>query len=304
MTLYLRCPAKVNLHLEVLGARSDGYHELRTLFAAVGVWDELWVSPAPEGVLELRVDPPGIVPSDASNLVIRAASVLAARCSVRAGATLCLRKRIPVAGGLGGGSADAAAALVALAELWQCGATRRDLVGVAASLGADIPFFLLGGVGWGVGRGSEVYPACNLPGWWVVLLPGQEGVSTADVYRGLPPKVVDGKVESAVYHWVVAGGDLPLDACRNDLQPTVVEHWPEVAGRLQAMEAVAPRLAMVSGSGGTVYGLFAGLAEAKRAAKALAQHAPILAPLLQRRAAKLTTSVVEGPWKSPKSGST
>ena len=303
MTVHVRCPAKINLHIEVLGMRSDGYRELRTLFAAVGVFDELWVAPAPSGVLELEVDPEGAAPADASNLVVKAARALAARCYPTGGARLFLRKRIPVAGGLGGGSSDAAAALVALAALWACRATLSDLVAVAAQIGADVPFFLHGGVAWGVGRGSEVYPVGDLPEWWAVLLPGREPVPTVDVYRALPGRGVDGKVESAVYHWVVSGGDLPLSACRNDLQPTVVERWPSVRAALCAVTATGPLLAMVSGSGGTVYGLFSGEAEARRAEVVLAEHGPLVVPLLSRAGSALTPSVTGEPWKSPRSGS-
>ncbi len=303
MTIYVRCPAKVNLHLEVLGVRGDGYRELRTLFAAVGVWDELWAEPAEGGVLELTVDAPAQVPTDGSNLIVRAARALADRCHPDGGARLFLRKRIPVAGGLGGGSADAAATLALLADLWGPPITRRDLLAVAATLGADVPFFLFGGLGWGVGRGSEVYPLPDAPPWWTVLLPGREGVPTPEVYAALPPRAVDGRLESEVYHWVVSGGDLPLGACRNDLQPTVVEHWREVGVRLAALEATEPLLAMVSGSGGTVYGLYAGEVEATRAAAGLAALAPVVAPVLARSHSQLVTSVVEGPWRSPRSES-
>jgi len=208
-----------------------------------------------------------------------------------------------VAGGLGGGSADAAASLVLVAALWGHAASRRDLIAVGATLGADVPFFLVGGIGWGVGRGSEVYPVADLPAWWVVLLPGREPVPTPEVYRALPPRVVDGRVESEVYHWVVSGGELPLLACRNDLQPTVVERWCEVAKRLKAVQASAPMLAMVSGSGGTVYGLYAGEAEALVAGAALAEHAPLIVPVLPRSSSQLATSVVEEPWRSPRSAS-
>lgn len=303
MTVHVACPAKVNLHIEVLGMRSDGYRELRTVFAAVGVFDELWVDPAPAGVLDLVVDPQGAAPADASNLVVKAARALAARCHPTGGARLYLRKRIPAAGGLGGGSSDAAAALVALNALWECGASRSDLVAVAAQLGADVPFFLHGGVAWGVGRGSEVYPVRDLPGWWVVLLPGREPVATVEVYRALPERPVDGKVESAVYHWVVSGGELPLSACRNDLQPTVVERWPSVRAALGAVTAMSPLLAMVSGSGGTVFGLFSGEVKARLAEISLLEFGPLVAPLLSRAGSALTPLVTGEPWKSPRSGS-
>lgn len=293
MTVKVRCPAKVNLHLEVLGRRSDGYHELRTVFASVGVWDELSFQPAPAGELLLEVEPAGAVPTDGSNLVLRAARALVAHSSPAAGARIRLRKRIPVAGGMGGGSADAAAALVGLTALWEVPARRSDLWRMAAGLGADVPFFLVGGAAWGVGRGAEVYPLPDLPPWWVVLVPGRESVPTAEVYRALPARALDGQPAHEVYEWVASGGELPIHACRNDLQPTVLERWPAVAGRLQRVEETGPRLAMVSGSGGTVFGLYGEEDTALDAALVLADLEPIVAPVLQRDAARLQPSVGE-----------
>ncbi|MCU0291973.1 MAG: 4-(cytidine 5'-diphospho)-2-C-methyl-D-erythritol kinase [Thermoanaerobaculaceae bacterium] len=294
MRVVVHCPAKINLHLEVLGKRTDGYHELRTLFASVGVRDRLELRPAPGGVLELTVEPPGCVPTDASNLVLKAAECLLAAYQPLSGARIHLEKRIPVAGGMGGGSADAAAALVGLARLWKLPTTPAQLRGLAAGLGADVPFFLTGGVAWGVGRGSEVYPLPDLPAWWVVLVPGREPVPTAEVYRALEPRELDGRLGSAVYEWVVSGGELPVGSCRNDLQSTVLERWPAIAGRLERVSRTGPLLAMVSGSGGTVYGLFAQEAQALRAARALEDLAPVAVPLLGRAHALLHPSVEEG----------
>ncbi|HPC84610.1 MAG TPA: 4-(cytidine 5'-diphospho)-2-C-methyl-D-erythritol kinase [Thermoanaerobaculaceae bacterium] len=293
MKVQVWCPAKINLHLEVLGRRGDGYHELRTLFASVGVWDELEFVAAPAGERTLDVEPAGAVPADDSNLVLRTARALAEAWPGAGGVRIRLRKRIPVAGGMGGGSADAAAALVGLAALWRLPARPADLRRIGAQLGADVPFFLVGGVAWGVGRGSEVYPLADLPPWWVVLVPGRESVPTAEVYRALPARALDGRLDSEVYEWVVSGGELPIGACRNDLQPTVLERWPAIAGRLERVERTGPRLAMVSGSGGTVYGLFGDEGSARHAAVALADLGPVVAPVLQRDLARLQPSVGE-----------
>ncbi len=294
MRVSVRCPAKVNLHLEVLGRRGDGYHELRTLFASVGVWDELRFAPAPPGELTLEVEPTGVVPTDGTNLIVKAAKALAEAWPPATGARLHLCKRIPVAGGMGGGSADAAATLVGLAELWQIPVRLGELRRIAAELGADVPFFLVGGAAWGVGRGSEVYPLADLPAWWVVLLPGQESVPTGEVYRALSGRTLDGRLGSEVYEWVVSGGELPIHACRNDLQPTVLERWRAIAGRLERVQQARPRLAMVSGSGGTVFGLFGDEAAALDAAVTLADLGPIVAPVLGRDAARLQPLVGEG----------
>ncbi len=293
MTLVVRCPAKVNLHLQVLGRRPDGYHELRTLFAAVGVWDELRFEAAPDGVLEVSVEPAGAAPCGQDNLVAKAGRALAEAAGVRRGARVALAKRIPVAGGLGGGSADAAAALVGLAELWGLGAADADLRALAAGLGADVPFFLVGGAAWGVGRGSEVAPVRDLPPWWVVLLPGPDPIPTAEVYRALAAGELDGDADVAIYGWVESGGEFPFGRCRNDLQSTVVRRWPEVGERVRRLEATRPLLAILSGSGGTVFGVYRGEGEAREAAHAVASFGPLVAPVLTRAASRLRPSVAE-----------
>lgn len=294
MKLVVRCPAKVNLHLEVLGRRSDGYHELRTLFAAVGIRDELEIEDASPGTLDLAVEPAGAAPVGADNLVLRAARALQRRYRSDRGARLRLRKRIPVAGGMGGGSSDCAAALVGLAALWRLPARLTDLHVLAATLGADVPFFLVGGVAWGRGRGTDLDPAQDLAPCWVTVLPGVEQVPTAEVYRRLAAGPVGDDIGSAVYHWVVAGGQLPYRDCRNDLEPTVIAGWPEVGARLAELRKTQPALALVSGSGGTVFGLYEDETAARRAADDLVRHRPVVAPVLTRTASRLEPSRVEG----------
>lgn len=289
----VRCPAKVNLHLRVLGLRADGYHELRTLFASVGVWDEVEVRERPPGHLELAVEPAGSAPAGPENLVLRAAGALQARLPAPRGASIVLRKTVPTAAGLGGGSADAAATLVALAHLWGLDGSFAALAPLAAGLGADVPFFLLGGLAWGVGRGSEVYPLPDAPSWWAVLLPGPDPVPTATVYRALEPRGVDDGTGDAIYQWTIAGGELPLAACVNDLQPVVVAGWPEVGDRVAAILRTAPLLGQVSGSGGTVFGLYADKAAAERATGRLAAYRPLLAPVLPRAQARPRPSAPE-----------
>jgi 4-diphosphocytidyl-2-C-methyl-D-erythritol kinase len=166
-----RAHAKINLDLRVLGSRVDGFHELRTVFQAVALHDTVTCTPA-EGPFAITCDSAG-VPLDRTNLVWKAADALW-RALRRTGpvrdVTVHLEKRIPLQAGLGGGSADAAATLVALARLWQVPVRSSQLTDVAAPLGADVPFFLSGGTALGLGRGDEVYPLADLPRHWVVLL--------------------------------------------------------------------------------------------------------------------------------------
>ncbi|MEW6337180.1 MAG: 4-(cytidine 5'-diphospho)-2-C-methyl-D-erythritol kinase [Acidobacteriota bacterium] len=285
--LSVRCPAKVNLHLEVLGRRPDGYHELRTVFVAVGVFDELELDAAPPGELALDVIPDGAVAAGEDNLVMRAARALQRECGTDAGARMCLRKSIPVAAGLGGGSSDAAGALVGLASMWGWVGTPADLHRLAASLGADVPFFLVGGAAWGVGTGTEVRALPDLPEWWLVLLPGPEPIPTAAVYRELGAAPLARPSQQSKGEPLAEGGVPALEACRNDLEPVALRRWPEVAERLGAVRATGPALAMLSGSGGTVFGLYRDRAAAAEAGNALEAYAPIVAPVLSRAASRL-----------------
>jgi 4-diphosphocytidyl-2-C-methyl-D-erythritol kinase len=296
-TVTVRCPGKVNLHLEVLGRRPDGYHELRTLFAAVGVWDELRLSVAPAGVLELAVEPAGVVPIGEENLVVRAARVLTEGSGATRGARIHLRKGIPIAGGMGGGSSDAAATLVGLSSLWDLEPDPASVLKLGSGLGADVPFFLIGGAAWGTGIGTELVPLPDLPPWWVVLLPGREAVSTAAVYRALRAGPVDERPQSEVYQWIERGGEVPFHACRNDLETTVSAQWPGVARRLAAIRGTHPFLALLSGSGGTVFGLYRDRTAAERASNALTSHAPVIAPLLTREASRVRPSWEDIRWK-------
>lgn len=289
----VRCPGKVNLHLEVLGRRPDGFHELRTLFAAVGVWDDLELAVAPSGVLDLTVSPEGVVSTGADNLVVRAAQAAAAAWGVGTGVRITLLKRIPIGGGLGGGSADAAATLVALAALWQRPQTPASLASLAAGLGSDVPFFLVAGAAWGAGRGTVLEAVPDLPPWWLVLLPGEEPVSTAEVYSSLGLGPVGVVSASAVYDEIAAGGELRLSACRNDLEAKVAARWPGVADRLAALRATKPLLAMLSGSGGTAFAVYPDEERALGEAGRLSTFRPLVAPLLSRERSLLRPFVVE-----------
>lgn len=282
--LRCRCPAKVNVHLEVLGRRSDGYHEVRTLLMAVGLFDELVAEEAPPGVVQLEVEGPAPV---ADNIILRAAELLQQTSGASFGARLFLRKRIPVAAGLGGGSSNGAAALVVLSRLWGLPLSWEALFPLAAALGSDVPYFLLGGLCWGVGRGEEVYPLPDPPPWWVVLVPGREAVSTATVYQSLAAGPCRPFRQATIYHWLLRGGQWPFAVFANDLQAAVVSGYPWVGEELTRLRAFGPLLAMVSGSGGTVFGLFPSEHEARQAAEALRERGALAVPVLGRRRSAL-----------------
>ena len=209
-TQSLAAPAKVNLCFEVLGRRDDGYHEVRTVYQAIDLADQLALEPASD--LSLEVTLHGVAPVD-DNLVLQAAHLLRSETHTQAGARIRLTKRIPTAAGLGGGSSDAAAALVGLRGLWGLDLEDERLSELAARLGADVPFFIHGGTAIGAGRGDALTPLPTPDGLWaVVLCPGDGGENkTARLYRLLTPDHYspDGSATERVVERIKQGGLSP-----------------------------------------------------------------------------------------------
>jgi 4-diphosphocytidyl-2-C-methyl-D-erythritol kinase len=254
----VRAHAKINLDLRVLGTRPDGFHELRTVFQALALHDTIECVPRP-GPFTIECETAG-VPLDRSNLVWRAAESLwrSLRCDGPVRDMLVrLHKRIPLQGGLGGGSADAAATLVALAHAWRVPLRPNQFVDVAATLGADVPFFLSGGTALGLGRGDEIYPLADLPRHWVVLLIPGFGVASVDAYDWYDAERDPGRspmVREAQY----VPGPWPSRAAQmiNDLEAPIARHHPEIDQMKTAMRRAGALAAAMSGSGSTVFGLF------------------------------------------------
>jgi 4-diphosphocytidyl-2-C-methyl-D-erythritol kinase len=265
-----RAPAKINVHLAVGPLRPDGFHELRTVYLAVSLFDT--VTARPGDGLSLTVTGEGTdgargadrVPTDRGNLVWRAAELLAEAAGVPADATIEIAKSIPAAAGLAGGSADAAAALVALDALWRTRATREDLLALAARLGSDVPFSLVGGVALGAGRGEQLTPVLSRARWdWVLGIAG-EGLSTPAVYGELDRLRADGRVPdgeqlpaSEPVLAALRGGSPPAlaAALANDLQAPALALRPDLGRALRATQEAGAAAALVSGSGPTVAGL-------------------------------------------------
>jgi 4-diphosphocytidyl-2-C-methyl-D-erythritol kinase len=268
----VRAHAKVNLDLRVVGRRADGYHELRTVLQTLEWHDTVTVTKT-DGPLEIVGDR-SKMPLDPSNLAWRAALAVwraSGRRHAPAGARIAIVKRIPAQAGLGGGSADAAASLVALNRLWQCGLTGTDLARLGASLGSDVPFFLIGGTALGLGRGDELYPLADLPAHAVVVAWPRRGVSTAEAYGWLTERRTV-RAERPAAQGPTRGWDPDdLGSCRNDLEATVESHRPEIRRIRRLLDASGARLARMSGSGAGVFGLFRSAVEARRAATAIRQ---------------------------------
>ncbi|WP_369131758.1 4-(cytidine 5'-diphospho)-2-C-methyl-D-erythritol kinase [Modestobacter sp. I12A-02662] len=265
-----RAPAKVNVHLGVGPLRADGFHELQTVFLAVSLFDTVTVRPGDGLSLTVRGEGaasgrgPASVPSDRRNLVWQAAELLARHAGVRADAGLEVDKSIPAAAGLAGGSADAAATLVALDALWNTHATRGDLATLAAQLGSDVPFSLLGGVALGTGRGEQLSPVLARRRWdWALGIAG-EGLSTPTVYAELDSLRATGTLPAGdaaaptepVITALRSGPPAALAAAlSNDLQAPALRLRPDLRRALRAATDAGARAALISGSGPTVAAL-------------------------------------------------
>ncbi|MGH3670683.1 MAG: 4-(cytidine 5'-diphospho)-2-C-methyl-D-erythritol kinase [Pseudonocardiaceae bacterium] len=262
----VRVPAKVNLHLAVGGLRGDGYHELVSVLQAVSMIDEVTVAAADEPGVQIMGEGAGIVPTDRRNLAWRAVLLLAERIGRRPAVRVVLRKAIPVAGGMAGGSADAAGALVGLAGLWRLDISREELTELAAGLGSDVPFALCGGTALGTGRGESVVPVLTRHTFhWVIAL-DRAGLSTPEVYRELDrlrtqgaqardgvtlgsPLERLGDVEPLLE--ALAAGDARQLALLlgNDLQAAAVSLRPALRRTLRAGVDAGALAGIVSGSG-------------------------------------------------------
>ena len=255
----VRVPAKINLHLAVGPLRSDGYHELTTVYHAISLHDEVTARRGDQLTLTMEGEGAGVLPLDGTNLVLRAARALAEATGVAAQARLHLRKQIPVAGGLAGGSADAAATLVACDALWGTGLSRDELATIAATVGSDVPFLVYGGTALGTGRGETVSPvlARSTTWHWVVAV-ADGGLFTPAVYQELDRIRGTGAGEPSF-----GPPDKLLAALRqrdpavlaaalgNDLQAAALSLRPALASTLAVGRKAGALAALVSGSGPT-----------------------------------------------------
>jgi 4-diphosphocytidyl-2-C-methyl-D-erythritol kinase len=261
--------AKINRDLRVLGKRKDGFHELDTVFQTVDLSEEIDFFEGEEGeggagLLSLTIEGADL-PVDDSNLVLRAARALREKFSVRAGARIHLSKKIPIGGGLGGGSSNAAATLRALSALWKIPATDADLRGLAAILGSDVPFFLVGGRARGRGRGEAVTPLPDGPQEWVLLVFPPFSLSTAEVYGRLKARSLTGSPSATK----VSGSETGGGPERNDLEQAAESLRGELRRIRSALAGAGARSARLSGSGSTVFGTFGTKEEASKAMTSL-----------------------------------
>jgi 4-diphosphocytidyl-2-C-methyl-D-erythritol kinase len=279
----VRVPAKVNLQLAVGPPRADGYHPLVTVFHAVSLFDEVTVLPAEKTSLSVSGEDAAAVPRDRSNLAWKAASALVQAAGLRGSAVeIRIAKRIPVAAGLAGGSADAAATLLACNELWQTGLSQRDLSELAAGLGSDVPFALMGGTAVGRGRGEQLTPALASGSYHWALAFGHEGLSTASVYAtcdrlraaraaaGDRPEPGEPELSHPLMAALRSGDPARVGPLlSNDLQPAALSLQPNLRRTLAAGREHGALGAIVSGSGPTCAFLASNAAHAREIAVAL-----------------------------------
>jgi 4-diphosphocytidyl-2-C-methyl-D-erythritol kinase len=245
-------PAKLNLFLHVTGRRPDGYHELQTVFQLIDLCDTIAISVREDGRIERPDGPPGVDPE--ADLTVRAARALQQATGCRLGATLRVRKRIPMGGGLGGGSSDAASVLLGLNEVWGCGLQVDALARLGLPLGADVPVFVRGSSAWGQGVGEDLQPLELPEAWYVVIHPGV-AVGTRDVFQS--PELTRNSPIITIRGFFQSGG-------RNDCEPVVRARFPEVAEALDWLGRFAP--ARLTGTGSCIFAPCATAIDAERLA--------------------------------------
>jgi 4-diphosphocytidyl-2-C-methyl-D-erythritol kinase len=267
--------AKLNLSLKVLEKRRDGFHEMRTVFQTISLGDEIDIEFTPGRRSSIRLEEEVPIPA---NLVGKAARLVMDSGKIRGEVHLRLKKRIPLGGGLGGGSSDAAAVLLALPVLGGVDFPMQRLVDLGADLGSDVPFFLYGGRALGIGRGTEVYPLEDLPKLAALVVAPQVHVSTADAYRALNRKLTPelsfqyiGNFQSHVWNREErSSGRGGLDFCENDFQAVVFEQYPQLKSVQEKLSRLGADPAMLTGSGAALFGVFGSRREASAALPAFA----------------------------------
>ena len=263
-TYFVQSYAKINLTLDVLGKRSDGYHELSTIMQTIDLYDTICLTATDDQQVSILCSRSEL--SNADNLVVRAAQAVREHCELTQGVAIELHKRVPLAAGLGGGSSNAAAVLLALQQWWQLSLSADDLLNLAASLGSDVPFFLAGALALCEGRGELITP---LPAhWpasmrWLLLLKPSISVSTATVFRNLAAtEYTTGTCSRTVAEILQNQRTLQTADLHNGLQRSVLDSYPQVEQARTAMLQAGAPFVQLSGSGPTLFAPFATLSDA------------------------------------------
>jgi 4-diphosphocytidyl-2-C-methyl-D-erythritol kinase len=253
--LFVKAPAKINLTLDVLHKRPDGYHEVEMIMTTVDLADRIGLERRGDGIIRISAAD-RFIPEDRRNLAYQAAELLKNTYGVTEGVTITIEKNIPVAAGLAGGSSDAAATLKGLNKLWKLGRSIDELAELGAKIGSDVPFCVYGGTALATGRGEKIRHLAAPPNCWVILAKPKIGVSTADVYGNLkvdkllhpPTKQMIEAIETKDYR-------LLCNSMGNVLETVTMDLYPEVRVLKEQMQRFGADSVLMSGSGPTVFGL-------------------------------------------------
>ncbi|MCM3491504.1 4-(cytidine 5'-diphospho)-2-C-methyl-D-erythritol kinase [Alkalihalophilus marmarensis] len=255
MKCSVKAPAKINLSLDAIRKREDGYHEVEMIMTTVDLADRIDLTLTEDGKIKVDVSE-GFVPSDHRNLAYQAASLLQERYKVKQGVSIYITKRIPVAAGLAGGSSDAAATLKGLNDLWALGLSLDELARIGAEIGSDVSFCVYGGTALATGRGEIITHIESPPPCWVILAKPPIGVSTADVYKRLKVEEVEhAKTEEMIKAIKNRDFNGICDHLHNVLETVTLEMHPEVRHIKEQMQRFGADGVLMSGSGPTVFGL-------------------------------------------------
>lgn len=255
--IFEKARAKINLTLDVLHKRSDGYHEVEMVMQTVDFCDYISLQSSATGKVSVRSNAL-YIPHDERNLAFRAAQVLRTQLGVHDGVVIDIDKRIPVAAGLAGGSADAAAVLRGLNQLWNLQLSREELCTIGAEVGSDVPFCVVGGTAVVRGRGEYVESLAAHPSFWVVLAKPPVAVSTAEIYAALDMTRIHTHPHAQTMVQALTQGNLRAvaNAAGNVLEEVTIRQYPEIAKLKDQIERLGARMALMSGSGPTVFALF------------------------------------------------
>ena len=254
--------AKINLRLDILGKRSDGYHDIRTVFQKITLGDELSIAMAKSGI-EVECNHPQ-APDNEGNLAFTAARTLLDRYEIKDGLRIAIKKRIPVAAGLGGGSSNAAATLMGINQLFELGLTDEELMGIGKTIGADVPFFLFGNSALATGIGDLLEPLIINPRLWLLLITPDTPISTAWAYgsirRGLTNSLNNITIPQCINHLAEV-----IAILSNDLEKVVIPHHPVIQTIKDELIDKGAKGSLMSGSGSTVFGIFENEGETQEA---------------------------------------
>jgi 4-diphosphocytidyl-2-C-methyl-D-erythritol kinase len=271
--------AKINLGIEILGKREDGYHEIKTLFQSVGLFDVLTFLASPRDEIILKGDD-DTIKWDETNLIHRAATLMKEQYSIKKGMEIHVMKKIPSGKGLGGGSSNAALTLLVLNKLWRVHLKKDVLGDLGAQLGADVPFFFEGGLCLGQGKGNILLPQEDLEPYLCVLVFPSVSISTAIVYSSYRASLTSQDKDSKIIKFL---NNHDLGFLENDLEQTVFRRYPQIKAIKSLIQEQGSELTLMSGSGSAVYGLFRQRDKAMDALRVISnEHRALLTKTLSR----------------------